>query len=113
MREYPNASPPQSAGNVWNSYANASQREAGSNPANLSFNAPAHRKIEAGDASGDTYEALGTPISWTNTETGEKKVLTLKPVDDSTGGTSHPLAISTADNFILIAEKFGGEMNTG
>jgi hypothetical protein len=51
------------------------------------IDAPADRKIEAGDASGDTYEAFGNPMTWTNTETGEKKMLTLKPVDDASNGT--------------------------
>lgn len=123
-RPFPHPSPPQSQslGKVWNAFlwdAYAPEPNVESKPKSLTFDAPAHRKIEAGDASGDTYEAFGTPITWQNTETGEKKVLTLKPVDDSTGGTSHPLAISTAENFILIAEKFSGadaivaDMNTG
>ena len=121
---FPHPSPPQSQslGKVWNSFlwdAFAPKRNLDSKPASLTFDAPAHRKIEAGDASGDTYEAFGTPIIWSDTETGEKKVLTQKPVPDGSNGTSHPLAISTADNFILIAEKFSGadaivaDMNTG
>lgn len=120
----PHPSPPQSQslGRVWNSFlwdAYSPERNLESKPTSLTFDAPAHRKIEAGDASGDTYEAFGNPIAWTNTETGEKKVLTLRPVNDASNGTSHPLAISTADSFILIAEKFSGadaivaDMNTG
>lgn len=122
----PHPSPPQSQslGKVWNSFlfdAFAPNRipEPNAGFPSFTFDAPANRKIEAGGTSGDTYIAFGNPITWTNTETGEKKVLTLKPVDDGSNGRSHPLAISTADNFILIAEKFSGadaivaDMNTG
>ncbi|MCA1807209.1 MAG: hypothetical protein LC687_05085 [Actinobacteria bacterium] len=119
---HPSPAQSQSLGKVWNSFlwdAYAPTPNVESNRQSLTFDAPDHRKIEAGDDSGDTYEAFGTPVSWTNTATGEKKVLTLKPVPDETGGGSHPLAISTADNFILIAEKFSGadaivaDMNSG
>lgn len=107
----PNASRLQTLGKLW-------QANEWNAPA-PAFDAPANRRISAGDDSGDTYLAFGTPITWTNTETGEEKVLTIRPVPDSTGGTSHPLQISTADNFILIADKFDGgnaivaDMNTG
>jgi hypothetical protein len=83
------------------------------------FDAPADRKIDVGYDGGETYDAFGTPVTWTNTETGEKKALTERPVPDDTGGTSHPLEIATADHFILIEEMFGGanaivaDMNTG
>jgi hypothetical protein len=109
----PNASRSQSLGKVWNSYLwdFKANRNSDAKIADLTFDAPANRKIEAGNDGGDTYDAFGTPITWVNTETGEKKVLTTRPVPDGTGGTSHPLQISTADNFILIADRFNGGGN--
>lgn len=110
---YPNKSSSQTLGKQWKSTWSHT------NALSPSFDAPAHRKIEAWDASGDTYSAFGTPVTWTNTETGEMKFLTWRPIPDLRNGTSHPLEISTADNFILIAEMFGGsdaflaDMNTG
>lgn len=113
IEHYPNKSPSQTLGKQWKAPWEHL------NEPSPDFDAPAHRKIEAGNGSGETYPAFATPITWQNLETGEMKLLTWRPIPDLRNGTSHPLEISTADNFILIAEMFGGgdaflaDMKTG
>lgn len=108
----PLTSPTQQMGKLW------TPNRWNADAPNPTFDAPANRMIDVGYGSCDTYEAYGAPVTWTDTKTGEKRTLTLRP-PDTYNECSHPLQISTADNFILIAAKLSGtdaivaDMNTG
>ncbi|HXC49732.1 MAG TPA: hypothetical protein VN634_02500 [Candidatus Limnocylindrales bacterium] len=105
--------PPQ-LGKVWDADGPGSSFDApGSH-----FDAPAHRKIDVGFVEGCNYGHFGTPATWENTETGEKKVLYDEADGDYLNGTTQ-LQISTADSFILMSVEYVGndailaDMNTG
>jgi hypothetical protein len=110
---WPRILPPQQLGKLWTPDAAAYDAEL------LTFDAPAHRKITVVVSACDFHAGFGTPITWSNTETGESKTLLQRLLLDVHSPCTHPLQISTADNFILIAEKFSGadaivaDMNTG
>jgi hypothetical protein len=82
------------------------------------FDTPTHRKIDVGYVEGCNEEHFGTPVIWTNTETGETKPLYEEADGDYLNGTTQ-LQMSTADNFILISTEYDGtdsivaDLNTG
>jgi hypothetical protein len=81
------------------------------------FDTPANRKIDVGYTGGGCVEHnFSAPVTWTNTETGETKILYGRNLST---GFSVVLQISTADDLILIAQMYSGadaivaDMGTG
>src|SRR5205085_4860553 len=72
---------------------------------------PANREIHVSEYSGCMVADFAAPVTWVNTQTGEKKVL----YDHPTSGPDDYLEISTTDNFLLIEgwEPVVADLNTG